>query len=51
LPGFALTEDIAAGKTEVDTLNGDKIAVEKAADGSVTVGGAMPPTSGRCQLS
>lgn len=31
--------DIAAGKTEVETLNG-KVTVEKAADGSVTVGGA-----------
>ncbi len=38
--GAIKSADIAAGKTEVDTLNGDKIAVEKAADGSVTVGGA-----------
>jgi uncharacterized surface protein with fasciclin (FAS1) repeats len=37
--GAIKSADIAAGKTEVETLNG-KVTVEKAADGAVTFGGA-----------
>jgi uncharacterized surface protein with fasciclin (FAS1) repeats len=43
--GEVMAAAIAAGKTEVDALDGTKLTIEKAADGTVTVGGAKVITA------